>query len=81
MFKKLFLVMLNKLSEFGELQSTHLYTDFANIDKKNSIHHIYSFFYIFRQQRKQIFWQEFEKNGAKFKNRLFFYTFTTSNEI
>ena len=42
MFKKLFLVMLNKLSEFGELQSTHLYTDFANIDikKGNEIYEI-----------------------------------------
>ena len=42
MFKKLFLVMLNKLSEFGELQSTHLYTDFANMDikKGNEVYEI-----------------------------------------
>ena len=26
--------MLNKLSEFGELEHTNLYTDFANIDIK-----------------------------------------------
>ena len=32
MFKKVFLSMLNALSTYGELQSTHLYSDFANID-------------------------------------------------
>ena len=34
MFKKVFLCMLNKLSEMGELEHTSLYPDFATIDIK-----------------------------------------------
>lgn len=35
MFKKLFLCLLNKLSELGELEQTSLYTDYAYINIKN----------------------------------------------
>lgn len=42
MFKKVFLCLLNKMSEMGELEHTNLYTDFATIDikKGNEIYEI-----------------------------------------
>lgn len=42
MFKTIFVCLLKAFNDLGELQSTHLYTDFANIDfrKDNELYEI-----------------------------------------